>query len=175
MLFQINSSKLFLTYPQCVLKKEDVYEILLNQFEPKELLVAHELHKNGDHHLHVYMALNEPLRIRDPKFADLPGGYHGNYQGCRSAKNVLKYCTKEEDYVSNFDVECLLKRRSNRRELMSLLVKRQSSLVDFVCDNPEYLYGYSRLKLDYTTFFYVIKTILDLIYQFFYPTPGLKF
>jgi len=37
--------------------------------------------------------------------------YKGNYQGCRSCNKVIKYCTKEDNYLSNFDVETRLKAR----------------------------------------------------------------
>lgn len=152
MVFQINSSRLFLTYPQCSLDKQLVYDYLLNHFKPEELLVAHELHANGDDHLHCYLRFNQAYRTRDPRFADLQGGYHGNYQGCRSAKHVLKYCTKGDDYCSNFDVAPLIEKASKRRAHMSELILGKRSLLDLVAENPEYLYGYTRLRQDFLTF-----------------------
>jgi len=115
--FQLCTKQLFLTYPQCPIDKEQAYDILCHVFGDnlELLLVAKELHANGDPHLHVYARLKETLRIRDSKFADLTCPvtgtcYHGNYQGCRSAKNVLKYCTKKDDFKSNFDIgnKCFL-------------------------------------------------------------------
>lgn len=148
--FQINSSQLFLTYPQCDMLKEEAYQQLDNKFKPTEILVAHELHKNGTSHLHAYLRLEGPHRTSDPNFADLsaPSGriYHGNYQGCRSSKNVIKYCTKEDNYVSNFDVAPLLAKRSNRREHMESLISGKRTLEELIVDEPQYLFNYNSLN-----------------------------
>lgn len=171
--FQINSSKLFLTYPQCKVTKEDALEFLTLTFAPKEYIIAHELHKNGDDHLHVYLSLPGPIRTTNPHFADLPNSVHGNYQGCRSAKNVIKYCTKAEDYLSNMDVSALLQSRSNRRELLGSLLDKRRTLVSLVEEFPEYLYGYSKLKLDYTNFL-KDKEDVRLPLPMFLPNPWSK-
>ena len=107
MTFQICSKNLFLTYAECPVPKEELYDFLNEKFQPLNLCVAKELHKNGNAHLHAFVGLEDQYRTRDPRFADFQG-YHGNYQGCRSAKNVLKYCTKEDDYKANFDVALAL-------------------------------------------------------------------
>lgn len=168
--FQINSSRFFLTYPQCTLLKEDVRDYFIHNFKVQEYVVAHELHANGDSHIHVYLRLTDPLRTRDCKFADLPGGFHGNYQGCRSAKSVIKYCTKSEDYVSNIDVSSICGKSSGRRPAMSLLVKRERTLADLVHEFPEFLHGYTRLKLDLDNFFRDTEVKKDKLPTFL-PNP----
>lgn len=115
--FRIRSSKLYLTYPECDVEKERAFDELAKIFDTKELLVAHELHKNGNSHLHCYIELNSQGEFTSPNFADI-FGFHGNYQGCRSAKNVLKYCTKEDDYISSFDVNAALKGRSLEKGIL---------------------------------------------------------
>lgn len=109
--FRIRSCKFFLTYPQCNVKKEEAYEYLMVTFSPKQLLVAHELHANGDNHLHAYIEFEDCKEFTSPNCFDI-GPSHGNYQGCRSAKNVVKYCTKKDDYISTFDVSTVLKGRT---------------------------------------------------------------
>lgn len=150
--YQINSSQLFLTYPQCDVDKQTAYDYLINKFKPTEILVAHELHASGDDHLHCYLRLPAALYTRDPKFADLPTGHHGNYQGCRSAKNVLKYCTKSDDFVSSFDVGPRLERKSVRKLVTEQLIGGKRPLHELVNEFPEYLIGYTRLKLDLTNY-----------------------
>lgn len=155
--FVLNTSQLFLTYPQCNLSKEDMFTKLLEKFTSKNLtaellLVAHELHKNGDHHLHVYCKLNGAFRSSLANCLDV-GQYHGNYQGCRSAKNVLKYCTKAEDYVANFDVAPLLSKSQSRKEHLESVINRKRTLQELVKEHPQYLYGYTKLKLDIDCFF----------------------
>lgn len=152
MTFQICSKNLFLTYPQCNESKEDLFKHLEQKFSPERLLVAHELHKNGDNHLHAYVSLNEAFRTRDSRFADY-AGYHGNYQGCRSAKNVLKYCTKEEDYISNFDITTLLGVSVPEKTILGKRILEGESLMQIVKEHPKYVFGYKKLKEDVTTLF----------------------
>lgn len=147
--FQLNTRKLFLTYPQCPVPKErarDFFEVLLN---PKEYVIAHELHANGDDHLHCYFELDNPYRTRSPTALDLIIDsviYHGNYQGCRSDRNVLKYCTKLEDYVSNIDVASKLASKSNRRAIAKKLLDGELSLEESIEQYPELVWSYHTLK-----------------------------
>lgn len=151
--FRLKSSQLFLTYPQCDLDKQIAYDYLCNRFEAEKILVAHELHANGDHHLHVYLKSKGTINTNDSKFADLPGGYHGNYQGCRSAKNVLKYCTKDEDYLANFDVTSLLSTRSTRSTDFQDLLNRKRTLEELLIDKPQYLINYNTLSKNLQIYF----------------------
>lgn len=153
--YQLNAKHLFLTYPQCDATKEQARDEFLRLLEVTHYVVAHELHKNGDHHLHVYLELGTPLRTRDPKYLDLQLNgftYHGNYQGCRSPRNVLKYCTKEEDFVSDLDVALLLNRKSSRTDIAKKLVTEKRPLEEVIIDHPELIFGYQRLKMDILTF-----------------------
>lgn len=154
--FEINSSQLFLTYPQCNLSKEDALDILQSLVTNiDKYCVAHELHANGDDHIHVYLKLSDAVRFRRPDCLDLvtvDKVYHGNYQGCRSAKNVLKYCTKKEDYISNMDVAAALGSKSNRRAIAEEIILKKRPLHEVVVDNPQLLFGYTRLKLDVTVY-----------------------
>nr|QKI29016.1 Rep [Kummerowia striata CRESS virus] len=163
--FQINSRRLFLTYPQCTLSKATALEALEGIFpDIEEYIVAHELHANGDHHIHVYLKLgdNALCRWRDPHFADLRhpelGTFHGNYQGCRSAKNVIKYCTKEEDYLSNIDVALLLGKKTNRTIVAAKLIREKRPLEELIAEeHPELIFGYSKLKFDLDNYFQATK------------------
>ncbi|QDJ95237.1 replication-associated protein [Capybara virus 15_cap1_294] len=147
--FQLNSKQLFLTYPQCPLDKEEALMLLqhkLAAYSIDKYIVAHELHANGDDHLHCYFKLNEPYRTRDPKDLDLRE-FHGNYQGCRSAKNVVKYCSKAEDYLSNFDIGDVVNGDSKTKIAMQRILAGDS-LTAIVNDHPMLLKGYRNLKLD---------------------------
>lgn len=161
--FQINTSKLFLTYPQCDVSMDECLRQLtlrVADYNLQQYIVAHELHANGDHHLHCYLSLERPFRSKDPRCFDLhcvdlnsnEFTYHGNYQGCRSAKNVLKYCSKGEDYLSNFDVSVVLGKRSTRAVIAEELVVKKAKLTDLVHDHPCLIFGYSKLKSDLLSF-----------------------
>lgn len=149
-MFQLNTKQLFLTYPQCPLPKQEALDYLLtllDEYNVLEYIVAHEHHANGADHLHCYFKLELPYRTRDSTALDI-GTHHGNYQGCRSAKNVVRYCTKEEDYLSNFDVAAVVNKKSNRRMVAEELLLKKRPLVDVIQDHPELIFGYTKLKLD---------------------------
>lgn len=152
--YEINSRQLFLTYPQCTLTKDQALEELYKLFDIEEYVVAHEFHKNGDSHIHAYIKLSDSAdkRFRTPTFADI-GGFHGNYQGCRSVKNVLKYCTKAEDYLSNIDLDLVLGKKSSRTMIAKKIINEKRSLPDLISEeHPELIFGYTKLKLDIDNF-----------------------
>ncbi len=149
--FQICSSRLFLTYPECNVPKQELYDYLNEKFNPEEIIVAEEKHQNGHPHLHAYLKLRETYRTRDPRFADY-ANYHGNYQGCRSAKNVARYVTKGDDYISNVDVATLLGQPGAQKKILGAKLIAGESLVKIVEDAPQLLFGYKRLKEDLETY-----------------------
>ena len=154
--FQINSSILFLTYPQCNETKEDLFDFLLNKTnqkgeKPDEVLVAHELHQEGTDHLHAYAKYPSPFRTRNCKEFDF-NGFHGNYQAARSAKNVLKYCTKKEDYLATFDVSAKIATGTNEKELLGKRILAGEDILKIVEENPKFIIGYQRLRQDVETF-----------------------
>lgn len=153
--FQLNASQLFLTYPQCTVSKDDVLRYLQTVLDFSDYVVAHELHANGDSHIHAYLKLLSPLRTRDSKLLDLLYGdqrFHGNYQGCRSCKNVVKYVSKGEDYLSNMDLSDILNRKSQRQRIAEKLILGKRSLEEVIAEHPELIFGYQKLKTDLLTY-----------------------
>jgi len=110
-------------------------------------VVAQELHQDQSRHVHVYLKLLSKIDVSDPGFADILG-HHGNYQGCRSARQVSTYCRKEQDYIANFDVAGYLYGISKKRAIGKCLISNEQSLTDTVNDFPELMVGYKKLKLD---------------------------
>lgn len=108
--FRLQTRRLFLTYPQWNgdFELEDILqhlgEILADHVPPYRIIkhiVAKEKHQDGNPHIHVFLELDKQCSIATPDFLDLWGN-HGNYQAVRSAKAVYEYCTKENDWISNF-------------------------------------------------------------------------
>lgn len=145
--FQICSKNLFFTYAECPIPKEELYDYLSETFDPIRICVAQELHKNGHPHLHAFMELKDQFRTRDSGFADFQG-YHGNYQGCRSAKNVLKYCTKEDDYQANFDVAQALAKSEGEKTILGKRLMEGEDLCEILKEYPKYIFGFKKLKED---------------------------
>lgn len=125
--------------------------------EERELVkycVAQERHQDQNLHLHAFIELDEVLDVRYAQFFDIHDGielHHGNYQAARSCKKVVKYCTKKDDFISNFDTELFVQSSAKRAALMKRLLDG-TKLVDLVKENPELLYGYKRLKADVQQF-----------------------
>lgn len=146
--FRLNTATFFLTYPQCPIQKEWVRDWLLNKLDVQDYVVAHEKHQNGDDHLHIYVKTLTKHNFLDPKCLDILFDgefYHGNYQGCRSAKNVLKYCTKDEDYVSNMDIASLLNKTSLRKQV-AVKIHQGVPLEQLYQEHPEIIYDYKKIK-----------------------------
>ena len=85
--------KYSVTYPQCLLDKNHVGEILRQWQDAKAVVVAKEKHKEGGNHLHAYIEFKTRNR-RQTELFDVEG-CHGNVQGCKNTKNWLEYITKK--------------------------------------------------------------------------------
>lgn len=70
-----------------------------------QYIIAQEKHEDGASHLHCWLKCTKKYNIKDANKLDLKDEegmtYHGNYQGCRSNKAVIEYCTKGGKYISS--------------------------------------------------------------------------
>lgn len=155
--YVLSTSQLFLTFPQCPAPKEDVlafFMAALSNYGLTNYIVAHELHANGDPHIHCYFKLDRKYHTTSSTALDLilgPDVYHGNYQGCRSAKAVKKYCSKAEDYLSNMDLATELAAKHTRAALAKKILDG-ASLEELVHEAPQLLFGYRNHCLDVKLF-----------------------
>lgn len=108
MSFRLQATHLFLTYPQCPLDFDVVYNHLLelkfNDNCVELLCVGRESHQDGNLHYHAYVKFQRKLNLRNPNFFDI-SGFHPNIQKCKSTNDVLKYVTKDGDYRANFELK----------------------------------------------------------------------
>lgn len=102
--FRLNSGQLFLTYPQCDLSPDQALALLRDKLDFESYIIAQEEHSETGLHLHVYLrrGAGKKWNIRNPNQLDL-GPFHGNYQGCRNPTAVMRYCTKDGNYLANVD------------------------------------------------------------------------
>lgn len=145
--YRLDGKHFFFTYPRCELLPTSVLEKLTTKVESKgKHVVLHaigrELHADGFPHIHAYLCLDTRINIRDAHFWDLDG-FHGNYQTCRSAKGVIKYVTKDNNFIANFDTKDLVP--MSKREIGKKLIKGEK-LQDIVVDFPQLVFEYGRLK-----------------------------
>lgn len=169
-MFRIRSKRLFITYPKCDTKLESILESLQSQLTTinetiTEYVVASEHHEDGDLHRHVYLLL-APGKEHSVKndFFDVEG-HHPNVQSARSEQKVLKYCTKEEDYITNISGKVKKAQRDetrmDKREVGRRL-KDGEQLSKLIEEFPELIFGYSRLKSDISLYLLERKQYLPL-------------
>lgn len=115
---------------------------------PQSLLVAQELHEDGNTHYHVYISFSVKKNVKKQEYFDVDG-FHCNVQAARSAWGVIEYCTKNggPHRAYNIDVEAmLLSRGSHKRQMYSLVLEVPLHVA--VATYPELIQGYKRLKAD---------------------------
>lgn len=101
--FRLNSSQIFLTYSQCEKSPDEILVFLNNlKIDIKNYIVAQEKHKDGNNHIHCYLLLNKKINIRNERYFDIDD-YHPKVEGVRSWKNVIKYVTKDGNYITNYE------------------------------------------------------------------------
>lgn len=104
--FRLNSQQIFLTYSQCDLLPANILEFLNGKVVIDKYIIAQENHKDGNKHIHAYILLSKKINIRDARYFDIKE-FHPKVEGCRSWKNVVKYVTKDGNYISNYDSDVL--------------------------------------------------------------------
>ena len=110
--FRLSGCHLFLTYPKLCFEKTEVLSQLQLKFQENPILkyvICSEQHNDGMPHVHVYIKLLRRCNIRDIDRLDLffeGKRFHGNYQTCRSYDRVLRYVSKNNDLLTNMDLDC---------------------------------------------------------------------
>lgn len=93
----------FLTYPQNDAEPSELLDKVQTVDKLIEYVIAREQHKDGSNHLHAYLKFEKGITLKSAPLVFNVLSKSGNYQPCRSCKNVIKYCTKGANFVSNFD------------------------------------------------------------------------
>lgn len=133
MAFRVNAKSFFLTYPQAgLVEHRSIYDYLLNYpligDKPEKCLVAKEKHSDGATHYHCFLAYPKKKDLRNQFIFDC-FDLHPNIQATRSVKHVLKYVTKEGDFLANFEVHLklavkdILSRAKDENEFIDLCLE----------------------------------------------------
>lgn len=86
-------------------------EHLKKQLEIEDFVVAQEDHEDGSKHLHVWLKLAKKINLKRADKFDLvveDTTYHPNIQAPRSNECVIKYVTKDDNFISSKPKETLL-------------------------------------------------------------------
>lgn len=99
---RLSAKSFLLTYAQCPVNKQDLFDYLLRKGETELLVVCAETHADGNPHLHAYVTYKQKKVNCSMKYFDFCG-YHPNIrvhrQGCDpvvSAMNCWNYCLKSD-------------------------------------------------------------------------------
>ncbi len=100
--FRAQAKKFFLTFPKCeVSTREIMRRVLIFTPTVKVGIVARELHKDGTHHIHVFLEMVNKYDCKNSRKFDCltPGSrHHCNISTVRNAHATLKYITKDFEY-----------------------------------------------------------------------------
>lgn len=103
--FRINAKKFYLTYSKYETTKIELLNNLNKlHIEFNKYLIAEELHKDGSKHFHCLLICNKKYNIINHKYFDIEGT-HGNYQGVRKLKDVVNYCIKDKNFITNLSID----------------------------------------------------------------------
>ena len=168
--WRLHAKQFFLTWPTCELTKEKVIEILQEKLPIEQYIIAKEFHKNGTPHIHAYIKCTKVVDIRNPKKLDLEQ-FHGNYQTCRSSNAVIKYCQKEEDYITNIPnfqpIAAAIRviKADNFDEKMDIVINSPDLARDYLRDTAKYEKSLARLHQSpvYQNLTYRFKTMASVI------------
>lgn len=143
------------TWPRCPLKPGEVLEQLQVNLPPlNKYFIAQEDHEvppgvdsetgelQTQKHIHAYLSFNKKEYVRFSKLSLTANDkeYRGNYQACRDPVAVVKYCSKDGDYITNFSEEEL-------KKLFEQGAAQKLSFADVIADAKK-----GKIKAAYETF-----------------------
>lgn len=97
--FRVAAKTFFLTYAQCDIPKDEIFQWLL-RFEPTYRLVAAEAHADGGKHLHCVISFASKHDVKRADYFDY-NNFHPNVQGARRPKETIAYCKKDGDWIED--------------------------------------------------------------------------
>lgn len=137
--FQLKAKRLFLTFPQCSVTKEQAQERLLSKF-PEELtwyIIAEEAHADGTPHLHLALEFKQEFSTRKTEFFDFVGGKHGNYQAMKNQRKCVQYVVKGGKYVVHgLDVDALMKKKDGKSAFVAKSVLDGKTIDEINSEDP---------------------------------------
>jgi len=144
--FRLEAKKFFLTFPQNTTAKETALENIKLRL-PKYLwvMIAQEVHQDGEKHLHIGIEFCEKLRTRNADFFDCIAGKHGNYQTMKDARGTIKYLRKEDaDPLVDGTVPSIDDKKGQKGNAVAAMVSAGSSLKQIFDSEPGYFLSNKR-------------------------------
>lgn len=143
---RLSGKTLFLTYPRCDMTPQDALEAVKSKLQthsPTWTVVAREKHEDGANHLHMCIRLSKRWTSRRSDALDMITGQHGNYRVAKVVKAVLKYITKEDDWVADgIDVKAYLAPKKRKRKVsdsVAGMITEGKSIMEINREMPGYV------------------------------------
>lgn len=120
--FRLQARRFMLTYPQCTLTKDQVYEAVNARYPIKFARICIESHQDGTPHLHAAIELQKKPSIRAANVFDIDG-FHPNVEASRNWPATKNYCKKGGDFndYDNNEVNADTPEESNLYELANTM------------------------------------------------------
>jgi len=139
--FRMQAKGFSITFPQCDTSKRDAAASIEYKWPDCSYVISQEEHKDGNHHLHMYLEFPEKKNFKSSSVFDFIGRQHGNYQTTKNRKNWIQYVTKaDQDFISKgIDVGAILAKKAAKNEVIAKQIMEGMSLVDINKENPGYV------------------------------------
>lgn len=98
--FRFDSKSIFLTYPQAEGLTFELIADKLKEVGFNDYVIAQENHQDGNIHFHAFAERTSKFRSRNERVFDI-NDKHPNIQSPRSRKDVIKYVTKDNNYITS--------------------------------------------------------------------------
>lgn len=196
--FRLASKNLFLTFSQCDYPIADFLNNCKDLFKDEgivRLVVARELHEDGNPHIHAVISLEKEFRTRDERmFDDLvePPKHPNIVSRIKSMHGTYKYVIKDGTYLvhpEDFDVKMFIdlaeKKKSTKTEEVVRMIKDGITLKEIDSQLPSFVFTHRRKIEEYmelqNTFTQQSERINSLSLKLnvrvdpLHSTPALKF
>lgn len=98
MTFRIQAKKIFVTYAQCTLTREAVYEFINEKHPVQKAIVCIEAHADGTPHLHAAVWFKRKVQITNPRIFDIEG-FHPSIESTRNWSASVTYVKKDGNFL----------------------------------------------------------------------------
>lgn len=127
--FRMEAKQFAITYSKCYLSKDQIESKLRTKGPIEHFVIAHELHKDGTPHIHVYVNYCNKKNFKNCRVFDI-GNYHPNLSTVRSPLNWYNYVKKETNYIEKVEFDNMsqnnfIKRKNDFEAFKDDLYKRQ--------------------------------------------------
>jgi len=168
--FMMQGKKFFLTFPQNSMAKETALENIKSHLPCFSwVIIAQEVHQDGEKHLHIGIEFVDKLRTRKVDYFDCITGKHGNYKTMKSVTGTIKYLRKEDPapLIEGDLPEDGVSKKHNKGNTVAAMVDSGSSLRDIYSAEPGYFMMHKR-KIEELAGWLAVKKLKERLT----PHPG---